>query len=280
MDDEVVDDENQPQQNPDRAIQLVLQPDGVAAPAQHAATVCREIIDFYFDALAKADLRNAPPPTDTFFRFKTTGLILSETERRTLHESWNLAKAFQDLMRGVRGTLEEASLFIELLSIGNIRVKSDSTLDDVLAPFRKRAANKKFPALLEHVNSKLETPLEFLDAYQSMQDARNCLEHRGGGVSKSDAGEDGMMELRFPRVKMFLVEESEEIELQRETVVEADTTIFMRLDVRIRRFKVGERLTIAAGDFDEIAFACSYFGSQLSQRLPKVAPKIGGNREV
>jgi hypothetical protein len=172
MADETADDENPPQQN--RAIQIILQPDGVAAPAQHAATICREIIDFYFDALAKADLTKEPPPTDTFFRFNVTGRTLSEVERRALHENWILAKAFQDLMRGVRSALEEAFLFIELFSVGNLRVKSNSTLDDVLAPFRKSAAKRKFPPLLAHVNSKLEKPLEFVDAYQSMQNARGC----------------------------------------------------------------------------------------------------------
>lgn len=219
-------------------ILITLQPDGVAAPAQQAAAICTEIIDFYFDALGKADLGKESPPRDTFFRFRFTGINRSEIERRALHENWILAKAFQDLMRGVRGSLEEAYFFLELLSLGKIQVKSDSTLDDVFAPFRTSAAKKKFPPLLEHVNSKLEKPLDFLDAYQSMQNARNCLEHRGGVVSKSDAGEDGIMELRFPRVKMYVMDKGKETELQREMFVEAGTEVLMRLDVRVRRFGV------------------------------------------
>ena len=75
------------------------------------------------------------------------------------------------------------------------------------------------------------------------------------------------MRLRFPRVKMFFVRDGEEVELQRGTFVEAGTHIFMRMDLRLREFKVGERLTIAVTDFDEIAYACYYFGSQLAQRL-------------
>src|SRR3954467_11107624 len=197
-------------------IEITLHPNGVAAPAQHAAAICREIIDFYFDALARADLGKQPPPHDTFFRYNVHGPNLSEAERRVLHENWILAKVFQGLMRGVRASLEEAYFFIELLSLGKLRAKSDSTLDDLLAPFRLSAAKKKFPPLLEHVNSKLEKPLEFLDAYQSMQDARNCLEHRRGIVSKSDARKDDIMELRFPRVKMYLIDKEEEKELQRD----------------------------------------------------------------
>jgi hypothetical protein len=264
------------EQTPGPPIEITLHPDGVAVPTQQAATICKEVVDFYFDALAKADLTKKPPGRDTFFRFEINGPNLSEGERRVVHENWILAKAFQDLVRGVRASLEEAFFFVELLAVGRMRAKSTSTLDELFAPFRARAAKMKFPPLLAHVNSKLEKPLDFSDAYQSMQDARNCLEHRGGIVSKSDAGDDGMMELRFPRMKMFFLDKGKETELQSETFVEADTEILMRLDVRIRRFKVGERLTIAVGDFDEIAFACFHFGNQLAQGLPKIVSKKSG----
>jgi hypothetical protein len=43
----------------------------------------------------------------------------------------------------------------------------------------------------------------------------------------------------------------------------------MRLDVRLLRYKLGQRLALTVADFDEIAFACFHFGSQLATRLPK-----------
>jgi hypothetical protein len=254
------------------AIQITLHPDGVAAPSRTAAMVCREVVDFYLDAVGKTDLAvRAPAPKEGFFRFDIKGPDLSEVERRALYENWILAKAFQDLMRGVRASLEEAFLFVELVAIGQMRATSNSTVDVIIAPFRNDAARRNFPPLLAHVNSKLEKPLEFVDAYQSMQDARNCLEHRAGIVGKKDASEDGVMRLRFPRVKMFFVLDDKEVELQHGTAVQAGTQILMRMDLRVREFKIGERLTIAAADFDEVAFACYYFGNQLAERLPKSA---------
>ena len=252
------------------AIQVTLHPDGVAAPSRTAAAVCREVVDFYLDAIDKIDLAARPPaPEDAFFRFDIRGPALSKVERRALYENWILAKAFHDLMRGVRASLEEAFLFVELLAIGRMKATSNSTLDDLMAPFRNDAAKMNFPPLLAHVNSRLEKPLEFVDAYQSMQDVRNCLEHRAGIVGKKDIGEDGVMRLCFPRAKMFFVRDGEEVELQSGTVVEAETQILMRLDLRVREFGVGERLTITTADFDEIAFVCFHFGNQLAERLPK-----------
>jgi hypothetical protein len=254
-------------------IDLQLHPDGVAAPAHIAAQTCREIVDFYFAALATADLsKNPPAPEGTFFRFGFSGPELSATDRRSLHESWILAKVFQELIRGVRASLEEAFFFTELIAVGTITARSSSTLDEILAPFRKKAADLNFPSLLAAVNTRLERPLEFTDAYQSMQAARNCLEHRAGIVSKSDAGPGGIMELRFPRLKFFVVREGSEIDVHEGMAVEAGTEILARLEVRIRKFNMGERLTITAADFDEIAFACFHFASQLAQLLPKIQP--------
>jgi hypothetical protein len=253
-------------------IELTLNPNGVVAPTHSAATTCREVIDLYFDALAKTDLSKRPPrPEGPFFRFDTTDLELSATDRRSLHESWILSKAFTDLMRGVRASLEEAYLFIELLSAGTIIAQSSGTLDDVFAPFRKRAADLKFPSLLAHVNARLAKPLEFIDAYRSMQSARNCFEHRGGIVGKVDAP-DGTLILRFPALRAFVVRNDREIELYPDFPVEAGEDLAMQLIVRERQFMVGEPLRLSAADFDEIAFACIHFANELGRLLPKSPP--------
>lgn len=161
-------------------LRLTLHPDGVAAPALQAAANCREVIDFYFNALNQADLSRSPEVAQgpgPFFRFQFNGPNLTTEQRRRFHETWILAKAFQDLMRGVRTSLEEAYFFIQLVDEGTLQIKTDSTLEEILRPYRKKAARMKFPQLLEAVNPRLDKPLAFAEAYQSLQDARNCLEH-------------------------------------------------------------------------------------------------------
>jgi hypothetical protein len=255
-------------------VHLTLDANAIAAPVHAAAVVCREIVDFNFNAMAKADLSKKPPGIEgTFFVFDVKGPDLTAADRRALYESWILAKAFQDLMRGVRASLEQSYLFIELL-FGPRSVKSDSTLDDFVAPFLEKAAKKNFPDLLGYVNSKLQKQLDFASAYQSMQNARNCLEHRGGVVGKSDVSASGEMELRFPRIKAFYDRRGEEIEIEPGSKIdaqndEATVPILMRLDVRQRRYTLGQRLRLTVADFNEIAFACYHFGSQLAANLPR-----------
>lgn len=251
-------------------INLALHPDGVAAPAQRAALVCKEIVDLYFDALSKTDLSMPPPEArNAFFRFRISGPEMDADQRRAVHENWLMARCFQDLMRGVLSSLREAHLFIELISMERLHVKTDSTIDGVLEPFRARARNMKFPNLLASVNKRLDEPLIFADAYQSMQDARNCLEHADGQVGNRDVDKDGVLKLRFPRMKPFVMVDDTEVEIHQNFYVEAETEIGFRMDIRERTFRLGERLTISAVDFDDIAFACHQFGTTLAQRLPK-----------
>jgi hypothetical protein len=76
-------------------------------------------------------------------------------------------------------------------------------------------------------------------------------------------------------MKFFYHRRDEEIEVDGPARVDAEdgepeVALLMRLDVRLRSYKLGERLALSVVDFDEIAFACYYFGSQLATRLRKL----------
>lgn len=256
------------QKNPQWVVQL--NPNGVAYPAQRAAEVCKEVVDLYFAALAKQDLSKKPDSAVAkFTNFGFVGNNLTAEQRRSLHENWILSKAFQDLMRGVRLSLEEAYFSCELLSAGTIAARSNSTLEEVLQPFRKRANDLNFPELLKAVNLRLEKPLEFSEAYQSMQAARNCLEHRNGRVGTSDLNADGRMVLQFPRFMMFVERDGRTFEIDGPFHVEAGEAISVKIELRRREFRLGSALVLTAQDFDEISFACHQFGALLAGRLPK-----------
>jgi len=251
-------------------VQLQLHPDGVAAPAQRAAEISKEVVDLYFAALAKEDLSKKPQSADDkFFKFEFAGSKLTAEQRRSIHENWILSRAFQDLIRGIRASLEEAYFFCELLAAGKITAKASSTLESVLQPFRKRANDLNFPDLLKAVNARLETPLEFSDSYQSLQNARNCLEHRNGIVGTVDINADGKMVLQFPRMMMFVEREGKDVELHQGMEVKKGEVVAMKFAIRQREFSLGSPLSLTAADFDEISFGCAHFAVQLASRLPK-----------
>jgi hypothetical protein len=51
---------------------------------------------------------------------------------------------------------------------------------------RQAASNKRFPQLLDEVKKRLTSPLHYERELLSLQDVRNCLEHREGIVRERD----------------------------------------------------------------------------------------------
>jgi hypothetical protein len=266
-------------ENPEQ-LQLSLDPGHLAAITDSAVLSSCEVVNFHFNALAGADLGQPAHTPEARYRFK--GPELNAAQRRAMHESWILAKAFQELLRAVRDALERAHVFVTLLGKTH-RVSSSATLVEFLAPFQKKAADLRFPALLAAVNERLVPKLDFAECYGSLQKVRNCLEHRGGIVSKLDTDEKETFDFSVPRVKVFYLRQGSEVEVVGGERVEpgddrAEVEIFMRLEVRKRSVSLGERMTFTLSEFNEIAFACHFLGAQLATGLPRPMIETDLNR--
>lgn len=255
-------------------LNLQLNIDAILMHGQNAVVLSSEIVDFMFNALETADLSKKPINEATQYKFKTPDL--SAADRRAMYENWIFLKSFQDLMRGVRASLEQAYLFLQILAAPPV-IKSNSTLEEFLDPFRIKAEKLNFVDLLAQVNLSLPEPLHFVDAYLSLQKARNCLEHRRGIVGSVDAPAGGVMILKFPRMKTFYLQKGKEIELEPGHIVDAQddaehVQIVARVELRELRFSKGQRVSFSTKDFNEIAFGCNYFVSDLAGKVAKLVP--------
>jgi hypothetical protein len=255
-------------QNP--KLKLELNPNRLSAIIGSAVIASTEIVNLHFRALA-ADLRPAEETSGAVYKFNAPAL--NAEQRRSMHENWILAKAFQDLLRAVRLALEEAYVMTVLLTRAH-RVKSNATLSEFLKPFQSKAAGLKFPDLIAAVNESLDPKLEFADSYKSLQQARNCLEHRDAIVSTIETHGKDTFILKIPRIKIFYLRNGGEIELVAGERVDAgdgreQVEVLMRFEVREKFVALGERLIFTLAEFNEIAFACNFLGQQLSSRLPK-----------
>jgi hypothetical protein len=140
----------------------------VAVPAQQAALITTDVIAAALTAFSNTEL-SKPQMPDQFIRFQVRGPELSSDQRRSMYQSWLLAKGFQDLARGVRASLEEAALYLDFISSPPRRVLSSSTIEDLIETMRKPASDLSFPKLLAKVNSQLTLPLEFEQEFISIQ---------------------------------------------------------------------------------------------------------------
>lgn len=260
--------------NQQQVIELQLDPARLSRIINRAVMTTSEIVNFHFGAIADADLNQ--PAAAIEQRFRIQGPTMNADQRRSVYEAWMLAKAFQELLRAVRHALEEAHVFVSLLT-GAHTLKANSTFADFLKPFQSKAASLKFPKLLDGVNEKLDPKIDFAACYVSLQKARNCLEHRDGVVSTIETHGGTEFVIHFPRPKIYYVRDGAEVELEPGIVVDPgddrqEVKVYMKIEARERAVPIGQRLSISRTEFNEIAFSCYLLGQQLSSKLPR--PKV------
>jgi hypothetical protein len=205
---EVFDKAQMTKKNP--ALHLELNPNSLSAIVGSAVFASVEVVNLHLSALSDENLRRPLEGSGILYRF--TGPELNADQRRAMHESWILAKAFQELLRAVRHALEEAHVVTALLTKEH-KVRSNDTLASFLKPFQKRATGLSFPELLAAVNELLDPKLDFSDSYKSLQAARNCLEHRAGIVGDIESKGAEEFTLNIPRIKIFYLRGNDEIEI-------------------------------------------------------------------
>ncbi|MET4277771.1 MULTISPECIES: hypothetical protein [unclassified Bradyrhizobium] len=247
---------------------FTLNRDAVRQPVQMAVVRSTEVVNFCCSCMTTADLSKAPQLENN--RIVFTAPELGSEERKSAYEAWILARGFHDVLRGAKETLEQAIVYLRLLE------KQPSTqqqLDELTASQKKKAQRAGFDDLLKKVNKRLSVPLEFPDALLSLQQARNCLEHRGGIVGDEDCRGASKFALSFPRLKFFYLREGKEVELEVGSVVQpqggqSHAIVMVRLDLQRKELAIGDHLALSASEFNSIAFAVMTMGEHIANHLP------------
>src|SRR5262245_49908125 len=161
------------------------------------------------------------------------------------------------------------------------QIHTEAELEAVQQELREAASKMQFPELLDEVNKRLATPLHYERELSSVQQARNCLEHRDGIVQERDVDPVArVLHLRLPGMRLFYEENGHQIEVGPGTQVEKDIELMSQVVVAEREFKLGERVTFRANEFHDIGFGCWVIASDLVDRLPQLSilllPLFGG----
>jgi hypothetical protein len=136
--------------------QLHLNRDAIRQPVQQAVIRSTEIVDFCFNAMGDADLSQAPRFPGNTIRF--TAPALSAEGRRAAYEAWILARAFHDVLRGMKEGLEQALVYLGLF---DKQPSTQADTDALSARLKSKAQKMGFGDILKHVNGRLLVPLEF-----------------------------------------------------------------------------------------------------------------------
>jgi hypothetical protein len=254
------------------SVRLTLNPNGVVAPALTSLRNTLEVVSICFPAI---DSANAVPPLGSGMELVFEPKAANMEERRPVYKQWLLSKGFHELAKGVRQSLEEAYLYLEIPK--NEGVTTWGGLQTHISGIKKKANDADFPKLMGLVNEGLTEKLHFETEFLSLNKTRNCLEHRQGVVGQRDVDHNaGVLTLSLPRMKIFFMEDGTETELATGQVFEKDTEILVKRVTDQRTYKLGDKISFSIDEFKAIGFACLLFAQDLGSKLPKLPSHAAG----
>jgi len=259
------------QKNLSEPRQVVINLDEIATPINLAVAASMRIIATALPALDSLGDRPTPGIPDVPIQF---GIQFGEADRKIVHEYsrvWLLSMAFTHLIHGVRHSLEQAYLYSELIkSYPPNAPISVEEWNRICGNAARQANESNFPVLLEKLNRNLTEPLKFSAELQSIQAARNCLEHRRGIVGKKDVSVDtNTLTLLLPRMRLFLRNGDKEVDVEPGLVVQEATRLHYALQARPVEYQLGQQIKLTPRDFLECAQGCQFIGWDLVQKLPR-----------
>ena len=192
-----------------------------------------------------------------------------QPSRRTHYADWLGTNAFRDLAKALRHSLEGAFLYIGLAEAGRNGPMDLIDFHRLKASISRRANSLKFPPLIAEVSQRLTSPLQWVDQMESVNRARNVIEHRAGLVGKADCNSAGLFEITLPRIKLFAKLGDEEIELRPPMHFDQEVQIMMRVEPRVRTLRQGEMLTFTPDEAFHLLHACQLFAADLASKLPR-----------
>lgn len=244
--------------------------DGISAPAMKAMQLVGDTVMVVLPALDAFDFAGESQIEGTGIQLRFRQLGSFDDDWREQCKSFVVRKAFQELAKGLKESLEETYSVIHLTRIdwANIDIAGVVAKREKLG----RKANKaNVPTILEWVNREIGAPLAHTYMVLNVQKVRSCLEHRDGLVSAVDVNNAAgdALELTVPTMNIIAVGKhtGAEVVVVPAMQLEEASRVAPRFVDEHLSFPLGARIDIEAERFNHIALSNWVFGSDLAKRV-------------
>lgn len=186
---------------------------------------------------------------------------------KELFKLWLLINGFEDIHTSIRTTLERLFVF---KSVENQAIDNNSLNVESVEHILKDKANRfKYPELCYAVHTELNDTLTYAKHLESINNARNCLIHRNGIVTKKDCNNENKdkMVIFGTRFKMFFYKNGEEVLAQIGTPGPVDAALMLGSEEFTIDFNIGDKMDITLKQFVDILNTCIFYIADVEEKL-------------
>jgi len=235
--------------------------------------------EVFLDDVAYRVLVNSEPVLTNKSRINTRG--------------WLLSVGLRDGIEGLLGFLQEIRFIAGLIrrqhASGPIEIKVAGTITEVFERV-KREELGKFDYLplrerLSQISQTVECDVPFQTELLSINQARNCLTHRGGVIGAEDVKEDPFHKtliVRYLAPELIYIDSTgmEEVLKPGSIVRAGEVELRHQNTPRVKNFELGSRVDFSTQEFFDIVETMRLIGATFVDRLVQRSQELGLWRDL
>lgn len=190
-------------------------------------------------------------------------------ESKVLFRRWILLNGFEEIHKCLRTTLEALYVFV--------RIEQETTFDSAqdedtrVKELRSQARSLNHPDLISQLNLIFRKPLEFQVQMDSFNNARNCLVHANGVVTRRHCNnrEKDKLVIFGRRFKLFFKKGELEVPAKIGTPGPENAALMFGAEDFQLEFAEGKSIEISLEQFLNILSTCIFIHANLVARLSR-----------
>ncbi len=178
---------------------------------------------------------------------------------------WLIDKGIGDVIRGISFSLSRAKFFIRLTEEAQGKQMTIEEYENLEQQLSQEAIKKPFGKLIDEINKFKDESLSYIEEIKSINQLRNCIEHRNSMVQKIDFNDaDEVLKLKWCEV--VLTVDGEKI-TKLPINIKKGQKLMSRLEQSNRSFKLGETVVVNEEIFQGIYYTGYLFVNDLASKI-------------
>jgi len=170
---------------------------------------------------------------------------LNFQQAKDKYEKWLIRNFLGDAINFTGAFLEEFKTICAIYGLGTQRILGEQ-YNKIVTKEKDNFNKLGLPEKMKLLKDKYGVFSEFESHILELNKLRNCIVHRLGIVSKRDVNEDDKLVIHLRAIQIFAKnpKTGEEIEINKETHVDAGWVIMARWSENYKSFKLGESVSL------------------------------------
>lgn len=186
---------------------------------------------------------------------------------------WSLKNAFTEAIDRMGEFLEECRVLAILHGLGSTTI-AGGDWNRIWTIEREAFDKKSFPKKIEYLREKCATSFQFEEHALILNQARNCLVHRLGVVSKKDSKGEEFFTIKWRALRLVIIDSitGEETFVPHPAPTRNESTLNLRIGDVEKKFRVGERLQLSPEELNYTMWTFRSFALEILKAIERLQP--------